>query len=70
MGERGDERGDEHDDASEPPNLDVFDRVTFGFGINLVPFGLPFVVDYVNGMWGPGGPSLKRVNSFALSAAI
>ncbi len=58
------------DQDSEPPGMNMLDRSTFGFGLNLVPFGVPFVVDYVNAVWGAGGPTGERVNSFALSAAI
>ena len=56
------------DSASEPPQtLEFFDRVSFGFGVDLMDFGLPFVVDYANAIWGAGGPLLERVNSFSLS---
>ncbi|MBT5711459.1 hypothetical protein HOI71_10485 [Candidatus Poribacteria bacterium] len=56
------------DSASEPPQtLEFFDRVTFGFGVDVRSFGLPFVVDYANAIWGAGGPLLERVNSFSLS---
>ncbi|MDA1192831.1 MAG: PorV/PorQ family protein [Candidatus Poribacteria bacterium] len=58
------------DAISESPNIDFMDRTTFGFGVDLSSFGLPFVIDYANGMWGPGGPNLQRVNSFSLSAGF
>jgi hypothetical protein len=56
------------DSASEPPQtLEHIDRVSFGFGVDGAEFGLPFVVDYANAIWGAGGPLLERVNSFSLS---
>jgi hypothetical protein len=56
------------DPDSESLDLDLMDRLSFGFGLNLSDFGLPFYLDYANGLWGGGGPLGRRVNTFALSA--
>ncbi|GIX06410.1 MAG: hypothetical protein KatS3mg115_0813 [Candidatus Poribacteria bacterium] len=59
-----------YDDIAEPPGLELFDRITFGLSVNGAPFGVPLVFEYANGIWGPGGPTKSRVNSFALSFVL
>ncbi|MBM3214298.1 PorV/PorQ family protein [Candidatus Poribacteria bacterium] len=58
------------DPLSEVMELDVADRVSAGFGIDLTELKLPVHLDYANGLWGAGGPFGKRINTFSLSLAF
>lgn len=50
--------------------LEMMDRISAGFGINLRDFGVPVKVDYANALWGAGGPFRKHINTFSLTFAF